>query len=177
VVSPRGDAVRYHSLMATKNDPKSVRDRYSEWAKKRGAPGPTLPPDKSAALVETMVIAACIDGVLVEGEATALRTMILSTPGFEGLDREGLSRTVDSVAQRIASEGIEARVKAIAESLGAEPSLREEAFLLATAFVQFDGEVGEEEQSFLDELQKILGITDERASHINAVVAELRASS
>jgi uncharacterized membrane protein YebE (DUF533 family) len=163
--------------MATKNDPKSVRERYSDWAKKRGAPGPTLPPDKSAALVETMVIAACIDGVLVEGEATALRTMILSTPGFEGLDRDGLSRTVEAVAQRIANEGIEARVKAIADALGDEPSLREEAFLLATAFVQFDGEIGEEEQSFLDELQKILQISDERASHIDAVVAELRASS
>ncbi len=93
--------------MATKNDPKSVRDRYSEWAKKRGAPGPTLPPDKSAALVETMVIAACIDGVLVEGEATALRTMILSTPGFEGLDRDGLSRTVESVGSSACGSSIQ----------------------------------------------------------------------
>jgi tellurite resistance protein len=163
--------------MSTKNDPMSVRERYRNWAKKRGAPGPALPPDKSEALVETMVIAACIDGVLVDGEATALRTMILSTPGFEGLDRDGLARKVEAVAQRIAEEGIEARMKAIAEALGDEPSLREEAFLLATAFVQFDGEVGEEEQSFLDELQKILQISDERASHIDAIVAELRASS
>jgi tellurite resistance protein len=162
--------------MAKDSDSKTVRERYRAWAKKRGAPERALPADKSAALVETMVMAACIDGVLVDGEATALRSLILSTPGFEGLDGEGLSSMVDSVARRIAAEGIEARVDAIAAALGEDPSLREDAFLLATAFVHFDGEVGDEEQSLLELLQRALDISDERASDIDARVAELRAS-
>jgi tellurite resistance protein len=162
--------------MANEGGANSVRERYRAWAKERGAPDRVLPEDKSAALVETMVIAACIDGVLVDGEATALRSLILSTPGFEQLDSDGLSSMVDAVARRIADEGIDARVAAIAGVLKDDPSLREDAFLLATAFVHFDGEVGDEEQSLLELLQRVLDISDERASDIDARVSELRAS-
>jgi tellurite resistance protein len=128
---------------------------------------------QNEALVETMVIAACIDGILAPGESETLASLILDTPGFEALDNKGLARAVQNVADAISRDGLEARVKKIAAVLGERDHLRDEAFMLATLFVHYDGEVGEEEQAFLDLLQRELRISDERASHIDAVLTEM----
>lgn len=130
-------------------------------------------PEQNEVLVETMVIAACIDGILAPGEADTLAKLIRSTPGFETLDNKGLARTVQSIADGIARDGLEVRMDKIASVLGDCEDLKDEAFLLATLFAHYDGEVGEEEQSFLDLLQQKLGISDERASHIDAVLTEM----
>lgn len=149
----------------------TFRKKHEAYAR-RGGPRETPTPEQSSALVETMIMAACVDGVLAPGEADALATQILATPGFEGLDNEGLKRTVEEVIERVSKDGIVNRIKTIARVLGDRPALREEAFMLATLFVLYDGEVADEEQSFLNELQKELEITDERASHINALLSE-----
>ncbi len=131
-------------------------------------------PSKAAldALVEVATIAACIDGSLEQGEVRALAMQILATPGFENLDGEALARTVEAIALQVAAEGIPARVKAIAKAIGNDHETREEAFALATLFVLFDGEVGDEEQELLELLQKALHISDERASHITSLLAD-----
>ena len=131
-------------------------------------------PSKEAleALVEVATIAACIDGELEKGEARALATQILATPGFENLDGEALGRTVELVALRVATEGLSARVRAIGKAIGPDNATREEAFALATLFVLFDGEVGDEEQELLELLQKELHISDERASDITSQLAD-----
>lgn len=136
-------------------------------------PGRTPPTQEARdALVEIATIAACIDGELEKGEARALATQILATPGFEKLDGEQLGRTVEAVALRVATEGIPARVRAIAKAIGDDPETREEAFALATLFVLFDGEVGDEEQELLELLQKALHISDDRASHITSLLSD-----
>ncbi len=146
--------------------------KHSQYAK-HGAKRPAAPgKPQNDALVETMVIAACVDGLLSPGESDALATQIFATPGFEHLDNKQLARTVEAAATRVASEGIAGRVSAIGHALGRGTALGEEAFLLATLFVLFDGEVGEEEQEFLDLLQRQLGVTDERASHLTALLAD-----
>lgn len=124
------------------------------------------------ALVEVATIAACIDGELAEGEARALATQIRATPGFEHLDNDELGRTVESIALKVAAEGIPARVRAIAKAIGDDPETREEAFALATLFVLFDDEVMDDEQELLEMLQKALHISDERAAHINSLLSE-----
>lgn len=125
-----------------------------------------------AALVETMTIAACVDGMLEEGEGRALALQILATPGFEHLDNHSLAEMVEDIVTRVAEEGISARVKSIAKSIGSDERTREECFALATLFVLFDGEIGDEEQEFLDDLQRALHISDDRASHITSLLAE-----
>jgi tellurite resistance protein len=138
-------------------------------------PPPERPkPSRAAldALVEVATIAACIDGELGSGEARALATQILATPGFDKLDGEALGRTVEAIALQVAAEGIPARVKAIARAIGNDIETREEAFALATLFVLFDGEVGDEEQELLELLQRELHISDERAAHINSLLAD-----
>jgi tellurite resistance protein len=138
-------------------------------------PPPERPqPTKAAldALVEVATIAACIDGRLEAGEARALATQIHATPGFENLDNDALGRTVEVIAVQVATEGIPARVKSIAKAIGSDLQTREEAFALATLFVLFDGEVGDEEQELLELLQKELHISDERASDITSQLAD-----
>jgi tellurite resistance protein len=124
------------------------------------------------ALVEIATIAACIDGELADGEAQALARQIRATPGFEHLDNESLGKTVESIALKVAAEGIPVRIRAIADAIGPDPETREEAFALATLFVLFDNEVGDEEQELLEMLQKALHISDERAAHISSMLAE-----
>ena len=129
-------------------------------------------PEASEALLEVMTIAACVDGSLESDESHQLCEQIRATPGFQHLDNQALARTVESFVLRIAAEGIAARVRAIAKAIGDDIEAREEAFALATLFVLFDGEVGDEEQEFLELLQKGLHLSDDRASHISSLLAE-----
>ena len=130
------------------------------------------PPGSAEALLEVMTIAACVDGSLESDESHQLAEQIRATPGFTHLDNQALARTVEGFILRIAAEGIPARVRAIAKAIGDDIEAREEAFALATLFVLFDGEVGDEEQEFLEVLQKGLHLSDERASHISSLLAE-----
>jgi uncharacterized membrane protein YebE (DUF533 family) len=150
--------------------------KHTAYAKRGGLKeSPSAP--QANALVETMVMAACVDGILAPGEAEALATQILATPGFESLDNKGLMRAVEQVIERVSQDGIAKRIKSIASAIGDRTALREEAYMLATLFILYDGEIAEEEQSFLDLLQTELAITDEQASHINAVLSEAQESA
>lgn len=124
------------------------------------------------ALVETMIIAACIDGMLEPGELDALALQILATPGFDHLDRHSIGPMIEAIVTRIAEDGIAERVKAIAEAIGPDERTREECFALATLFVLYDGEVGDEEQELLEALQSALKLSDDRASHISSLLAD-----
>lgn len=129
-------------------------------------------PEAAEALLEVMTIAACVDGKMAPDESHQLCEQIRATPGFTHLDNHALARTVEGFVLRIAAEGIPARVRTIAKAIGDDIDAREEAFALATLFVLFDGEVGDDEQEFLELLQRALHLSDERASHISSLLAE-----
>lgn len=133
--------------------------------------------EQNEALVELMVIAACIDGILAPGEKETLSEMIRAMPGFDLLDNKGLARAVNEVTERVARDGIDVRVEVIARELGHSQKLKEHAFSLACVFVHFDGEVGDEEQNFLTALQQKLGLSDERASHLDSLITEYTEAS
>ncbi|MDP3275786.1 MAG: tellurite resistance TerB family protein [Deltaproteobacteria bacterium] len=153
-----------------------ARARYAAWVNKRTSSFGALSADKSEALIEIMVMAACVDGQLAPGEASLLRAMILETPGFGGIDQRGLSLIVESIAERVAIDGLEGRVRAVANVLNSDPVLCQEAYLLAAAFVHFDGHVGTEEQDFLDALQATFELTDEAVAEIVALAEELHSN-
>lgn len=144
---------------------------YAQVAKPRESLVPP-PPGAPEALLEVMTIAACVDGSLEQEESHQLAEQIRATPGFQHLDNQTLARTVEGFILRIAAEGIPARVRAIAKAIGDDIEAREEAYALATLFVLFDGEVGDEEQEFLELLQAGLHLSDERASNISSLLAE-----
>ena len=155
----------------------TFKNRHGAYVKRGGARALEASQPQWDALVETMVIATCIDGILSPGESEALAALILDTPGFETLDNKALARVVERVASNIANDGLDARVKTIAKALAGNEKLREEAFMLATLFVHWDGEVGEEEQEYLNALQDALSISNERASHIDSVLTEWSAQT
>lgn len=144
--------------------------QYATIVKREARKAPTA--DALGALVETMIIAACIDGMLEEGEVDALALQILATPGFDHLDRHSIGPMIEEIVTRIAEDGISERLKYIADAIGNDDRTREECFALATLFVLFDGEVGDEEQEFLSELQRVLHVSDDRASHITSLLAD-----
>jgi tellurite resistance protein len=144
---------------------------YARVAKARESLVPAAP-EAAEALLEVMTIAACVDGKLETQESHQLCEQIRATPGFTHLDNHALGRTVEGFMLRIAAEGLGARVRAIAKAIGDDIEAREEAFALATLFVLFDGEVGDEEQEFLELLQKGLHLSDDRASHISSLLVE-----
>lgn len=157
----------------------SFKKRHAKYKEVKTASGEVklqppaeVPSDAAQALVEVMCISSCVDGILVEGETEDLARQILDTPGFLHLDADGLANTLANVAKKVSEEGLDARAKAIAKALGPDRNARDEAFTLASVFVLYDGEVGPEEQEWLDMLQRALEISDEEASHITAVLAE-----
>ena len=87
------------------------------------------------------------------------------------IDRDRMLRVMLAAAREAAGKswrGVEACVEA---AVGEEAG-----FLSDLAEAVLAGEVGEEEQEFLDLLQRALRISDDRASHIDAVLAELAES-
>jgi len=140
--------------------------KYSSKSERSGAS------PSATALVETMCLAACVDGRLEDGEAVALAGQIMATPGFEHLGADQLAEMVREMVARLAEDGLEKRVAAIAQALSTDAKAREEAFALATLFALFDGEILDEEQALLDSLQKALGISDDCAAKISALLAE-----
>jgi tellurite resistance protein len=140
--------------------------RYTSKAKS------AAPSAASEALVETMCLAACVDGRLEDGEAVALAGQIMATPGFSHLGAEQVAAMVKQMVSRLAKEGIAKRVKSISTALAGDRQAREEAFALATLFALFDGEVRDEEQALLDSLQKALGISDDCAARVSALLSE-----
>ena len=146
--------------------------KHRKYASAAAKPKQAAPTAAGDALVETICLAACVDGQLEDGEVVALTGQILATPGFEHLDADELSQMISRMVSRLASEGLEKRVKAIAEALGDDPKAREEAFALATLFVLYDGEVLDEEQALLDALQRALAISDDCAAKISALLTD-----
>lgn len=146
--------------------------KHNHYARLKSTAPPAPTTHAQEALVEVMTIAACVDGMLEEGEARALARQISVTPGFEHLSKEQISTKIEQIVVHIAEEGIEARLKVIGEALGNDPRTREEAFALATLFVLWDDEVGDEEQEFLEVLQRELHISDDKAATITALLAD-----
>ncbi|MBL8600954.1 MAG: tellurite resistance TerB family protein [Myxococcales bacterium] len=145
--------------------------KHTRYAQLKSAT-PELDREAQEALVEVMTIAACVDGMLESDEAHALARQIGATPGFRDLSGEKIAAKIESIVVHIAEEGIESRLKSVGKALGSDPRTREEAFALATLFVLWDGEVGDEEQEFLEQLQRELHLSDDQAATITALVAD-----
>src|SRR5688572_22629519 len=103
----------------------TFKKKHDAYVKRGGPSDGAATQAQFNALVETMVIAACIDGVLAPGESEALASLILDMPTFEKLDNKGLARTVETISERVADEGLDSRVQWIAKTLGKSPSLCE----------------------------------------------------
>jgi tellurite resistance protein len=80
---------------------------------------------------------------------------------------------LDAASKRLAEDGLENRVKRVAELLRDEPARAETAIVLATAVAAADGKISKEEQELLDRLVKELDVDPKR---LTEVLAELTSS-
>ena len=109
------------------------------------------------ALCEAMYLMATADGKLDEAEEEVLRGAIRELS--EGSVRSVHIRSMMEGAQRrFSKEGMDARIKAVAEKLHGDPPTAEAAFVLAAAVAFADNEIADEENDMLNKLADELGI-------------------
>jgi hypothetical protein len=127
---------------------------------------PSTGPGEALASIALVAIAA--DGYLAAQESQAM-TMLLSRMAlFGGYSSEDLHRLFDQLLLRLKQEGPEVLV---AEATGAlSQDLRETAFAIATDLVLSDRTVTPQEQSFLEDLYRILDIPGPLAQQIVQVI-------
>jgi tellurite resistance protein len=116
-------------------------------------------------MVETLFLVMAADGKVHEDERTAIRGAVRGLTG--DLIHEGTIKVMLETYERtLASEGREARLRRVGETLRNHPSDAEGAFALAAAVALADDTVDDEERSLVKQIAEWFGITDLRAQTI-----------
>ncbi len=115
------------------------------------------------AICEVMYLMAKADGKLDAKEADTLRGAIreLSEGNVRSVHIEAM---MEAAEKRLAAEGLEKRIKAVAEQLTMDPGSAEAAFVLAAAVAFADDEIADEENDLLNSLAEELGIDGDQAT-------------
>lgn len=121
---------------------------------------------ESFAAVALVAIAA--DGYLSDQEGRDMTAMLARMRLFQGYSSDGMHRIFDKLLAILKREGPIDLVNLAKVSLPEE--LRETAFAIATDLVLSDGTVTAQEQAFLDDLYRILEISEEQALKIVQVM-------
>ncbi len=117
------------------------------------------------ALCEVMYLMAAADGKVTADEEDTLRGAIRELS--EGNVRSVQIRSMMEGAQmRLAKEGRDARVKAIAQTLEEDVPTIDVAFILAAAVAFADDEIADAENELLNQFAEALGIDPEHAEHL-----------
>jgi tellurite resistance protein len=137
-------------------------------AKDQGVPPDVL--QRFDAICEAMYLMAKADGKLDPTEADTLRGALRELS--EGTVRSvHIQSMMEGAEERLAKEGLEARIKAIAEHLQHDPGSAEAAFVLAAAIAFADDEIADEENDMLNAFADALGIDGDQA---NALLDEMQ---
>ena len=119
------------------------------------------------AVVGVLVASVSADGLLRLEEADRFSEMVRATRWIES-GTEPIGRTTTRTLDLIARHGLTAVLSACAAAIPRE--LRPTTFALATDLALADGRLGSRESALLDELQRVLGITNELAGKITEVL-------
>jgi tellurite resistance protein len=114
------------------------------------------------ALAEAMFLMAMADGTIDATEEDTLRGALRELS--EGTVRSAhIASMLDKAKQRLATEGAEKRLAAVAEALRADRGTAEAAFVLAAAIAFADDEIADAENDLLNELAEALDIDGDQA--------------
>jgi len=121
------------------------------------------------ALCEAMYLMMAADGrvLIVEREVLKGALRELSDDTVRGLHVEAM---IDSASKRLATDGRDARLHAVVESLQQDPVKAEVAIVLAAAIAFADGDFAPEEDDMLQALADGLGVEEAR---VNELLGEL----
>lgn len=132
-----------------------VREKAAIFAAEAIDPTPLAP--YAGACIEAMVLAAAADGGLSEVEADHIHELAEKLPALGGVDGHELERFVGDAAGRIAREGADRRLEALAAWV--PPEIRRSLFLLAAVVALADHKATEAELIFLDRMRERFGLS------------------
>jgi len=139
----------------------------------------TVPPDvllRFDALCEVMFLMASADGKVSPEEEDTLRGAIREL-SENNVRSQHIRSMMEGAQARLAKEGKEAHIKAVATQLTDDASA-DAAFVLAAAVAFADDKIEDEENEVLNELAEALGIEAEHAEHLlDEMQAESEAAS
>jgi uncharacterized membrane protein YebE (DUF533 family) len=131
---------------------------------------PALPTKAEAEAFAGVALAAVAsDGFLSEEEAQIIPFTLTRMKLFQNYSDNDMRRLFDKLLAQLQRDGVEALFASARSNLS--PQLRETAFAIAADLVLVDGIVTDEERSFLDELYRILEISEAVATQVIDVMA------
>jgi tellurite resistance protein len=140
------------------------------------------PPEASVldGMIETMVLMAMVDGVLVESEIHNLANLsfkfMQENPKFGQLSSQQLQERCQHFSRLIVQQGVPARAQAIANALPATEQ-RALAVFFALVIAASDGHLDSAERQFLAQLQQTFQFSDQQIQEImNAFNESVRRS-
>jgi len=139
-----------------------TKERAIAFAKRGVDPAPLAP--YADACIEAMVLVAAADGTLSPTEADHIHELSERLPVLGGIDGHELERFVRDASGRIAREGAERRLEALAAWLPDEARLG--AFTLACVIALADHRASEEELILLDAMRRRFGIPEGEGDRI-----------
>lgn len=145
-----------------------TRERAAGWAKEAIDPAPLAP--YADACVEAMLLAAAADGSLDPEEADHIHELCEKLPALGGVDGLELERFVADASGRIAREGAQRRLEALAAWLPA--NARRGVYTLAVVVALADHRATDEEMIFLDEMRRRFGLSEAEGDEVLDAVRE-----
>lgn len=115
------------------------------------------------ATFEAMFIMLCADGVAADDEKEVLRGALRALT--DGVVRsQQIEEMAVAAAARLKDEGIDVRLRAVADVLKTSTVGSEAAFVLAAVMAFADEEIADEENDMLNDFADLLGLSEERAN-------------
>lgn len=125
------------------------------------------------ALCEAMYLMMSADGVITNDEREVLSGALRNLSG-DALRSATVDAMLGGALVRAATEGRDARMKAVLAELRQDPCRAEVAFVLAAAIAFADNAIADEENELMVELAEGLGIDEQRSSLLlDSVEADL----
>ena len=124
--------------------------------------------NKQEAFLAIALATSAADGQIVESEAKGIFAYLLQMRIFEGYNEKQMSDLLKKLVTILNNEGVGGLIAIAKSSLPSE--LRETAFVCATDIALADGVIEDNEKKLLEELQPVLGISDEIGQKILQVM-------
>ncbi len=138
------------------------------WFSPKKAPSSADTFNKQEAFLAIALATSAADGQIVESEAKGIFAYLLQMRIFEGYNERQMSDLLKKLVTILNNEGVGGLVAIAKSSLPDE--LRETAFVCATDIALADGVIEDNEKKLLEELQQVLGISDEIGQKILQVM-------
>ncbi len=117
------------------------------------------------AYLDCLLMAAAADKELRDEELAAIIAFVISRDEFDGIDEDHLRDYINERLRSFATGGIAARLESLIGDL-VSVTERENAYGLAVSMALADGELADEEKSFLIQLRHALAMDEEHAARI-----------